>query len=78
MSTVDPAKVAATLTGFQGDYGEGMMAIRKTGDHTMIKPIVVARGKGPHEMKDKFDTQEIVKLYSGDNYYYSAKEKGWS
>jgi hypothetical protein len=38
---------------------------------------VVARGKGPSEMKDKFDTQEIVKLYSGEQYFYSPKEKGY-
>jgi hypothetical protein len=28
-------------------------------------------------MKDKFDTQEIIKFYTGDKYFYSPKEKGW-
>lgn len=74
---VDPKAVASRLVGFKGDYGEGEMQIRSTGDHTTIKPIVVARGKGPKEMKDQFDTQEIVKLYSGEKYFYTPKEKGW-
>jgi ABC-type branched-subunit amino acid transport system substrate-binding protein len=77
VGTVDPKTVAAGLVGFKGDYGKGEIEIRKTGDHTTIQPIVVARGKGPNEMKDKFDTQEIVKLYTGDKYFYSPKEKGW-
>jgi ABC-type branched-subunit amino acid transport system substrate-binding protein len=75
--TVDPKAVSAKLVGFKGDYGKGDIEIRKTGDHTTVQPIVVARGKGPAEMKDKFDTQEIVKIYTGDKYFYSAKEKGW-
>lgn len=77
LRTVDPNRVAAGLPGFKGDFGEGMEDIRRTGDHTTIKPVVVARGKGPKEMKNKFDTQEIVKLYKGDKYFYSPKEKGW-
>jgi len=77
VGTVDPKTVAAGLVGFKGDYGKGEIEIRKTGDHTTVQPIVVARGKGPNEMKDKFDTQEIVKLYTGDKYFYSPKEKGW-
>jgi hypothetical protein len=28
-------------------------------------------------MKDKFDTQEIVKLYTGAKYFYTPQEKGW-
>jgi branched-chain amino acid transport system substrate-binding protein/urea transport system substrate-binding protein len=76
VGTVDPKAVAAGLLGFKEDYGMGEMRIRTTGDHTTIKPVVVARGKGPGEMKDKFDTQEIVKIYSGEQYFYSAKEKG--
>ena len=75
--TLQPKAVAAALDGFKGDYGKGMMEIRKTGDRTTIQAIVVARGKGPGEMKDPFDTQEIGKLYTGDKYFYSAKEKGW-
>ncbi len=74
---VDPKAVAAGLLGSKADYGEGEMQIRTTGDHTTIKPIVVARGKGPNEMKDKFDTQEIVKLYTGEKYFHTPKEKGW-
>jgi ABC-type branched-subunit amino acid transport system substrate-binding protein len=74
---VDPKAVAAGLVGLKADYGEGEMQIRTTGDHTTIKPIVVARGKGPKEMKDKFDTQEIVKFYTGEKYFYTPKEKGW-
>lgn len=54
-----------------------MVEIRKTGDHTTIQSVIVARGKGPSEMKDKFDTQEIVKLYTGEKYFYTPKEKGW-
>ena len=76
VGTVDPKAVAAGLLGFKEDYGMGEMRIRTTGDHTTVKPVVVARGKGPGEMKDKFDTQEIVKIYSGEQYFYSAKEKG--
>jgi ABC-type branched-subunit amino acid transport system substrate-binding protein len=74
---VDPKAVAAGLLGLKADYGEGEIRIRTTGDHTTIKPIVLARGKGPKEMKDKFDTQEIVKLYTGEKYFYTPKEKGW-
>lgn len=77
VGTVDPKAVAAGLLGFKADYGQGEIEIRKTGDHTTIKPVVVARGKGPKEMKDKFDTQEIVKFYTGEKYFYSPKEKGW-
>ena len=77
VGTVDPKTVSSALLGFKGDYGKGEIEIRKTGDHTTVQPIVVARGKGPKEMKDKFDTQEIVKVYTGDKYFYSAKEKGW-
>jgi len=77
VGTVDPRAVAAGLVGFKGDYGKGELEVRKTGDHTTIQPVVVARGKGPKEMKDKFDTQEIVKLYTGEKYFYSPKEKGW-
>jgi ABC-type branched-subunit amino acid transport system substrate-binding protein len=75
--TVEPKAVSSALLGFKADYGKGEIEIRKTGDHTTVQPIVVARGKGPKEMKDKFDTQEIVKVYTGDKYFYSAKEKGW-
>ena len=75
--TVDPKTVSSKLLGFKGDFGKGEIEIRKTGDHTTIQPIVVARGKGPAEMKDKFDTQEIVKLYVGEKYFYTPKEKGW-
>jgi len=77
VGTVDPKKVTPALLGLKGDYGKGPIEIRKTGDHTTVQPIVVARGKGPAEMKDKFDTQEIVKLYTGEEYFYPAKEKGW-
>ena len=77
VGTVDPKTVSSALLGFKADYGKGEIEIRKTGDHTTVQPIVVARGKGPKEMKDKFDTQEIVKVYTGDKYFYSAKEKGW-
>jgi ABC-type branched-subunit amino acid transport system substrate-binding protein len=77
VGTVDPKAVAAGLVGFKADYGKGDLEIRKTGDHTTVQPVVVARGKGPKEMKDKFDTQEIVKLYTGEKYFYSPKEKGW-
>ncbi len=77
VKTVDPKAVAGALVGLRGDYGMGELWIRTTGDHTTIKPIVVARGKGPGEMKDKFDTQEIIKIYSGEKYFYSPKEKGW-
>jgi len=75
--TLDPKAVSSALLGFKADYGKGELEIRKTGDHTTVQPIVVARGKGPKEMKDKFDTQEIVKVYTGDKYFYSAKEKGY-
>jgi ABC-type branched-subunit amino acid transport system substrate-binding protein len=75
--TLDPKAVSSALLGFKADYGKGELEIRKTGDHTTVQPIVVARGKGPKEMKDKFDTQDIVKVYTGDKYFYSAKEKGW-
>jgi ABC-type branched-subunit amino acid transport system substrate-binding protein len=75
--TVNAKAVSSALLGFKADYGKGEIEIRKTGDHTTVQPIVVARGKGPKEMKDKFDTQEIVKVYTGDKYFYSAKEKGW-
>lgn len=77
VKTVDPDVVSKALVGLRGDYGMGELWIRTTGDHTTIKPIVVARGKGPGEMKDKFDTQEIIKIYSGEKYFYSPKEKGW-
>lgn len=77
VKTVDPKAVAGALVGLRGDYGMGELWIRTTGDHTTIKPIVVARGKGPGEMKDKFDTQEIIKIYSGEKYFYSPKDKGW-
>jgi ABC-type branched-subunit amino acid transport system substrate-binding protein len=77
VGTVDPNAVAKGLLGFKEDYGMGEMRIRTTGDHTTVKPVVVARGKGPGEMKDKFDTQEVLKLYSGEQYFYSPKEKGY-
>jgi ABC-type branched-subunit amino acid transport system substrate-binding protein len=77
VNTVDPKTVSKALEGFKGDYGKGEIYIRKTGDHTTVQPTVVARGKGPGEMKDKFDTQEIVKVYSGEKYFYTPKEKGW-
>ena len=77
VGTLLPRTVATGLIGFRGDYGKGMMEIRKTGDRTTIQSIVIARGKGPGEMKDQFDTQEIVKLYTGEKYFYSAEEKGW-
>jgi len=77
VGTVDPNVVAKGLLGLKGDYGMGEINVRATGDHTTVKPVVVARGKGPNEMKDKFDTQEIVKLYSGEQYFYSPKEKGY-
>ena len=67
--TLDPKAVSSALLGFKADYGKGELEIRKTGDHTTVQPIVVARGKGPKEMKDKFDTQEIVKVYTGDKYF---------
>jgi len=75
--TIDPKAVAAAMEGVRGDYGKGEIHIRETGDHTTVQPIVVARGKGQKEMKDRFDTQEIVRVYSGEQYFYSAKEKGW-
>ncbi len=75
--TVDPKTIVSGLVGFKGDFGKGEIEVRKTGDHTAIQPIVIARGKGPKEMKDKFDTQEIVKLVKGEQYFDSAKEKGW-
>jgi ABC-type branched-subunit amino acid transport system substrate-binding protein len=75
--TADPKTIAAGLVGFKGDFGKGEIEVRKTGDHTTVQPIVIARGKGPKEMKDKFDTQEIVKLVKGEQYFGSAKEKGW-
>src|SRR5512139_3139035 len=62
--TLEPKAVSSALLGFKADYGKGEIEIRKTGDHTTVQPIVVARGKGPKEMKDKFDTQEIVKVYT--------------
>ena len=52
------------------------LQIRTTGDHTTVQPIVVARGKGPSEMKDKFDTQEIVKLYTGEQVLLFSQGKG--
>ena len=75
--TVEPKKVAAGFLGYKGETAKGPIEIRTTGDHTAIQPVVVARGKGPREMKDKFDTQEIVKLYTGEKYFDSPKEKGW-
>lgn len=75
--TVDPKTVAGAFLGLKGDYGGGNIEVRRTGDHTTIKPLVVARGKGPNEMKDKFDTQEIMQVYTGEKYFYSAQEKGW-
>jgi len=75
--TVEPDKVALALLGLKADYGGGMMEIRNSGDHTMISTTVVARGKGPNEMKDKFDRQEIVQLYTGEKYFYSPQKKGW-
>lgn len=77
VGTVDPKKVAAGFLGYKGEYGKGPIEIRTTGDHTTIQPVVVARGKGPKEMKDKFDTQEIVKLCAGEKYFDSPKVKGW-
>jgi len=77
VGTFDPKAVSAGLLGFKADYGKGEIEIRKTGDHTTVQPVVVARGKGPKDMKDKFDTQEIVKVLTGEKYFYSAKEKGW-
>lgn len=77
VGTVDPNTVAAALTGSKGDYGKGELEVRKTGDHTTIQPVVIVRGKGPQEMKDKLDTQEILKLMRSEKYFYSAKEKGW-
>jgi ABC-type branched-subunit amino acid transport system substrate-binding protein len=77
VGTVDPKAVATGFLGLKGDYGKGEIEVRRTGDHTTVQPIVVARGKGPKEMKDKFDTQEIVKLYTGEKYFDSAKVKGW-
>jgi branched-chain amino acid transport system substrate-binding protein len=77
VGSIEPKAVSEGLLGFKADYGKGEIEIRKTGDHTTVQPIVVARGKGPGEMKDKFDTQEILKVYTGDQYFYSPKEKGW-
>ena len=77
VGTVDSKTVAASFLGWKGDYGKGVIEIRRTGDHTPVQPIIVARGKGPKEMKDKFDTQEIVKIYTGEKYFDSPKEKGW-
>ena len=77
VGTVDPKTVATGFLGLKFDYGKGVVEIRRTGDHTPVQPIIVARGKGPKEMKDKFDTQEIVKVYTGEKYFDSAKEKGW-
>jgi ABC-type branched-subunit amino acid transport system substrate-binding protein len=77
VGTVEPKKVAAGYLGYKGETANGPNEIRTTGDHTAIQPVVVARGKGPKEMKDKFDTQEIVKLYTGEKYFDSPKEKGW-
>lgn len=78
VKTFEPRTVAAGLVGFKGDYGKGEMRIRTTGDHTTVQPVVVARGNGPGEMKDRFDTQEIVKIYSGEQYFYTPAEKGWA
>jgi branched-chain amino acid transport system substrate-binding protein len=77
VGTVEPKAVAAALPGFKGDYGKGEVEIRKTGDHTTIQPVIIVRGKGPQEMKDKLDTQEVLKMMRGEKYFYSAKEKGW-
>ncbi len=77
VGTVDPKTVATGFLGLKGDYGKGEVEIRKTGDHTAVQPIIVARGKGPTEMKDRFDTQEIVSVYTGEKYFNSPKEKGW-
>jgi ABC-type branched-subunit amino acid transport system substrate-binding protein len=77
VGTTDPKKVAAGFLGYKGETAKGPIEIRKTGDHTAIQPVVVARGKGPKEMKDKFDTQEIVKLYTGEKYFDSPEVKGW-
>lgn len=77
VKTFDPRTVAGGLVGLKGDYGKGPIYIRATGDHTTVQSVLVARGKGPGEMKDPFDTQDIVKLYSGENYFYTPQEKGW-
>jgi len=77
VGTLEPKAVAAAFLGLKGDYGKGELEVRSTGDHTTIQPIVIVRGKGPKEMKDKLDTQEVLKLVRGEKYYYSAKEKGW-
>jgi len=77
VGTLDPKTVAAAMLGMKDDYGKGESYTRTTGDHTFVTPIIVARGKGPNEMKDKFDTQEIVQIKSGEKYYYSPKESGW-
>ncbi len=77
VKTFEPRAVAAGLVGFKGDYGKGPVSIRTTGDHTSVQSVLIARGKGPKEMKDPFDTQEIVKVYSGENYFYTPQEKGW-
>jgi hypothetical protein len=50
--------------------------IRKTGSYNHSARSIVS-GNGPQEMKDKLDTQEVVKLMRGEKYFYSPKEKGW-
>ena len=77
VGTVEPKKVAEGFLGAKFETAKGPVQIRTTGDHTGIQPVVIARGKGPKEMKDKFDTQEIVKLPMGEKYFFTAKEKGW-
>lgn len=77
VKTIDTKTVAHKLAGFSADYGKGKMYIRPTGDHTCISPLIVARAKGPREMKDPLDTQEILKTYSGEKYFWSPKEKGY-
>ena len=77
IGTVDPKAVVANLPGLKGDFGKGEIEIRKTGDHTTIQNLFVLRGNGPAEMKNKLDTQKLIKTYTGEKYFYSPKEKGW-
>ena len=75
--TEDPKTVIANIPGLKGDFGKGEIEVRSTGDHTTIQNIFVLRGNGPDDMKNKLDTQKLLKVYSGEKYFYSAKEKGW-
>jgi ABC-type branched-subunit amino acid transport system substrate-binding protein len=77
VGTLDPKTVRSAMLGMKYDFGKGESFTRTTGDHTFVTPIVIARGKGPNEMKDKFDTQEIVQINTGEKYYYSPKDLGW-